>query len=71
MNGTEICNVSLSNAALYSSPIIIPDINGNGIPDIVLTYTEAPNINCLSFTECLVVRAFNGNCSQIWIRRIT
>jgi len=70
LNGTEICNTSLSNAALYSSPIIIPDISGDGRPDIVITYAEAPNLNCLSVMGCLVVRAFRGDCSQIWIRRI-
>ncbi|MEO0144888.1 MAG: PQQ-binding-like beta-propeller repeat protein [candidate division WOR-3 bacterium] len=70
LNGTEICNVGLSNAALYSSPIIIPDISGDGLPDIVFTYAEAPNISCLSLVGCLVVRAVRGDCSNIWTRRV-
>ncbi len=71
LNGTEICNLALSNAALYSSPIIIPDVNGDGRADIVFTYAEAPNINCLSLSGCLVIRAVSGTCGSIWTRRIT
>ncbi|MCS7245633.1 MAG: hypothetical protein RMJ38_05855 [candidate division WOR-3 bacterium] len=71
LNGTEICNASLSNAALYSSPIIIPDISGDGLADIVFVYTEVPNFSCLNPLGCLVIVAYRGNCSQIWVRRIS